>query len=168
MPKIIKDLKSKLMEEAKKQLEEGGYSAMTVRSVANACNVGVGTVYNYFSSKDELLAAYMLIDWEKCITAINAVSLYSQSPEPVLRCIYDNLLSYAQLHKAVFQDPAAAAVFGGSFSRYHKLLRSQLAAPVRRFCSSDFAADFIAESILTWTMAGKSFDTIYGILKSIF
>ncbi len=50
MPKIIENLQSKLIEEAKKQIEEAGYGAMTIRSVAKACGVGVGTVYNYFSS----------------------------------------------------------------------------------------------------------------------
>ena len=48
MPKIIKDLKARLMEEAKHQIEELGYSAVTIRSVAKSCGVGVGTVYNYF------------------------------------------------------------------------------------------------------------------------
>jgi hypothetical protein len=35
-----------------------------------------------------------------------------------------------QLLKAIFRDEAAAAAFAGAFSRYHALLRSQLAAPV--------------------------------------
>ena len=40
MPKIIKDLEAKLMEEANRQIEDGGYSAMTIRSVAKACGDG--------------------------------------------------------------------------------------------------------------------------------
>lgn len=50
MPKIIKNLESKLIAEAQKQILAQGYGAVTIRSVANACGVGVGTVYNYFSS----------------------------------------------------------------------------------------------------------------------
>ena len=60
MPKIIENLQARLAVEAKKQVEESGYAAMTIRSVAKACGVGVGTVYNYYSSKDEILASYML------------------------------------------------------------------------------------------------------------
>ena len=168
MPKIIRDLESRLIEEAKKQIEESGYSAMTIRSVAKACGVGVGTVYNYFPSKDALLATYMLSDWNRCITAINAVSTYSDDPKAVARCIYDQLLAYAKLHDTIFRDEAAAASFAGSFSHYHGLLRSQLASPMRKFCASDFAADFTAEALLTWSMAGKSFDEIYGMIDKIF
>ena len=40
MPKIIENLESKLIEEAKKQVEQSGYGALTIRSVAKACGVG--------------------------------------------------------------------------------------------------------------------------------
>ena len=168
MPKIIKNLESKLIAEAQKQIEQAGYGATTIRSIAAGCGVGVGTVYNYFSSKDELLATYMLEDWNSCVTAINAVSRYSDAPGPVVQCIYDQLLAFAQRHQAIFRDEAAFASFAGSFGRYHALLRSQLAAPLRKFCSSDFSAEFIAESLLTWTMAEKSFDDIYGLTGKLF
>ena len=168
MPKIIGNLEAKLIAEAKKQIEESGYSTMTIRSVANSCGVGVGTVYNYFSSKDELVAAFMLEDWKKCVSAIDAVSGASEIPSPVIRCIFDQLHSYNNAYKTVFQDAAAFAGFAGAFSKYHKVLRAQLAGPLRKFCESDFTAEFIAESLLTWTMAGKSFDDIYGILQKLF
>ena len=168
MPKIIENLESRLISEAKKQIEESGYGAMTIRSVAKGCGVGVGTVYNYFPSKDDLLATYMLSDWNQCISAINAVSTYSDSPAPVARCIHDQLREYARRHQAIFRDEAAAAAFAGSFSRYHSLLRQQLSSPLRKFCGSDFASEFIAEALLTWTMADKTFDEIYSMIGKVF
>ena len=145
MPKIIENLESKLIEEAFHQIRDVGYSATTIRSIAKACGVGVGTVYNYFPSKDALLASYLLDDWSECVTAINAVSTYSDTCKPVLHCIYSQLQQFFAGHSAVFQDKAAASAFTGSFSRYHGLLRQQLAQPLEKFCRDSFTAEFIAE-----------------------
>ena len=87
MPKIIENLESRLMEEAKRQIEESGYGAVTIRSVAKGCGVGVGTVYNYFPSKDDLVASFMLADWKECLAAITETGARSTDAMSVLRCI---------------------------------------------------------------------------------
>ena len=168
MPKIIENLKDRLIAEAEKQIEESGYGAVTIRSVAKACGVGVGTVYNYFPSKEALIATHLLVDWMECVDTITRTAKTATDPKPVLQCVYLQLVSFADRHQAIFRDEAAAASFAGSFSQYHDRLRSQLASPLRKFCDSDFTAQFVAESLLTWSMAGKSFDTIYEILKKLF
>ncbi|MBE6037166.1 MAG: TetR/AcrR family transcriptional regulator [Clostridiales bacterium] len=168
MPKIIENLQQKLIEEARKQAEAGGYAAVTIRSVAKACGVGVGTVYNYFPSKDALLAAYMLEGWKVSMAAISAAAETAEGPEPVLQAIHDQLLQYAAGHRGIIGDRAAASAFAESFRRYHAMLRSQLAAPLRRFCESDFTAEFAAEALLTWTLSGKSFEDLWSILQKLF
>ena len=168
MPKIIDNLENRLIGEAKKQIAEAGYSAVTIRSVAKACGVGVGTVYNYFESKEALISAFMLEDWKLCSVAIHAVSASSDKAVNVVRCMYDQLCRFVQCHQAVICDEGAAAVFAGVSSRYHGLLRRQLADPLRKFCSSDFASEFIAEAVLVWTVAGKSFEEIYGMVDKLF
>lgn len=168
MPKIIENLEERLMEEAGRQIGVSGYAAVTIRSVAKACGVGVGTVYNYFPSKDALLAAFMLKDWKRCTDTICAVSEASQAPEPVVRCICGQLREFAQLYRSVFCDEAAAAGFAGAFGRYHKLLRSQLAAPLRKFCADDFTGEFIAEALLCWSMTETDLDMLCGTVSRLF
>jgi AcrR family transcriptional regulator len=41
---------------------EGGYDAVQMRDVASSASVALGTIYRYFSSKDQLLAAGM-VEW---------------------------------------------------------------------------------------------------------
>ncbi len=164
MPKIISDLKKHILAEVEAMLQQEGYSAVTVRAVARRCGVGVGTVYNYFPSKEALLAELLLEDWRQCVAAMEATQ---GGPEAVARCIYDQLLVYAGRHMSIFGDKAAASAFAGSFSQYHSLLRSQLAAPLRAHCQSDFAADFMAEALLTWSMAGKEFCEIWALLAPL-
>lgn len=167
MPKIIENLRQKLVAEAQRQVEEMGYTALTIRSVAAACGVGVGTVYNYFSSKDALVAAFMLEDWQKCIAAIKAEADQAQHATPVLRCIHTQILVFTARHQALFADEAAVASFSGSPSPYHSMLRHQLAQPLRPFTADDFTAEFIAEALLTWTVAGRGIEDMLPLLEKL-
>ena len=167
MPKIIENLRENLVAEAKRQVHEAGYAALTVRSVATACGVGVGTVYNYFDSKDALVAAFMLEDWQSCIAQVERTAWQTRQPEATLQSIYHQLRRFMDLHQPVFADSAAVASFSGSPSPYHSLLRRQLAQPLTGFCPDDFTAEFIAEAMLTWTVAGRSFEEIYAIIKKM-
>jgi len=167
MPKIIENLEERLIREARRQIEEFGYSALTIRSVAKSCGVGVVTVYNYFPARDALVATWLLQDWNLCMKAIREASAASEESSPVLYSIYSQLQQFTAGHSTIFQDKAAAAAFAGSFSRYHGLLRQQLAQPLEKFCRDSFAAEFIAEALLTWTMAGKTFDELWRVMESL-
>ena len=167
MPKIVENLQERLMLAARQKIESDGYAALTIRSVARACNVGVGTVYNYFPSKDALIASYLLSDWNECIAVINEANAHTDSAQTVLLCIFEQLTSFTRRHAAVFEDEAAAASFSASFGKYHAMLRTQLAAPIRRFFENDFAAEFAAESLLVWTMDGHSFPEIFSVLGKL-
>ena len=168
MPKIIENLETRLMEEAQRQIESVGYTATTIRSVAQACGVGVGTVYNYYPSKDMLVASYMLNDWRNCIGAIQAAGQTAQSPELVARCIYEQIRAFSDRHSAVIRDDAASAGFSSVYNRYHALLRSHLAAPLRKFCPDDFTAEFIAESLVIWSKTEHDFEEIYSMIRKLF
>ena len=63
MPKIIDGLQMQILKEAKPQAFKNGYSKMTIRSVAKACDIAVGTIYNYYPSKEFLMASFILLDW---------------------------------------------------------------------------------------------------------
>ena len=168
MPKLIEGLEEKLVAETKRQLESGGYGALTVRGVANACGVGVGTVYNYYPSKDALVAAYMLQEWRPCLARIQAAAEGNTDPRPVVRCIYDSLQTFAADHSAVLEDPAAMEPFAQVSRRYHGLLRQQLTKPLEAFCPDRFTARFVAESLLTWGMVGIPFAELYPVVEKLF
>ena len=51
MPKIIENVREELLAETKRQIGDRGYAKTTIRSVADACGIGVGTVYNHFPTK---------------------------------------------------------------------------------------------------------------------
>ena len=167
MPKIIPGLRERFISEAEQQLIAGGYSTLTIRSVAKACHVAVGTVYNYFSSKEEFVASVLLVKWQQVLQSMNAAAASAQSVESLLRCIYDQLCTFIDQYKVLFHDEAAIAVFSATEGRYHDLLRAQLAKPLQVFCEDEFEAEFVAEALLTWTVAGEDFAVIYRVIKKI-
>lgn len=174
MPKIIENIREKLLEEAKRQVSESGYSAMTIRSVATACGVGTGTVYNYFPSKDMLVASFMLEDWMICMQNIEQGMETAEDEKAALFCMNQELLAYKEKHKKLFADENAEASYIASSSQRHHLLRSQLAEPLKTWTrkqdkvDAEFLAEFIAENMLTLTMAEKEFESIASVLLQLF
>ncbi len=174
MPKIIENIREKLLTEAKRQVSEEGYSAMTIRSVATACGVGTGTVYNYFPSKDMLVASFMLEDWMLSIQAISEGMVQAERVKEALYCMYQELLKYKEKYTNLFADENAEASYSASSMKRHHLLREQLAEPLKTWTckqdkvDADFLAKFIAENMLTLTMAGSDFESIASVLLQLF
>lgn len=71
MPKIISNLKEELMIKGKEILVNKGYNSLNIRDLAKSCNIGIGTFYNYYQNKDEIVKAIIKTDWEKIIVSIN-------------------------------------------------------------------------------------------------
>ena len=168
MPKIIENLRPQLLEEARRQIASRGYAGTTIRSVASACHVGVGTVYNYFPSKEMLIAAFMAEDWQQRLDTMAA--LPADEPEALLRGVYDALRSYADSHRDLFSDSGAAKAVSPGFIPRHRLLREQLAAFILPACAGEdcaFTAAFIAESLIAWAMEGVAFDALYPIIRKL-
>lgn len=174
MPKIIENIREKLLEEAKRQVSESGYSAMTIRSVATACGVGTGTVYNYFPSKDMLVASFMLEDWMLCIQTIQAGVTEAEDVKLALHCMHVELLKYKEKYINLFEDENAEASYMASSTNRHHLLCTQLAEPLQIWTAkqtkvdASFLAEFIAENMLTLTMSGKDFEQIASVLLQLF
>ena len=106
MPKVIENVREQLLEEVRRQIVERGYAETTVRSVAGASGLGVGTVYNYFKSKDMLIATVVAEDWKRCTDRFKNSS--PKGAEETVRLIYDMLRTFEEEHKSLFTDPEAA------------------------------------------------------------
>ena len=188
MPKKLENVRETLLEETRRQIEENGYSAMTIRSVAAACGVGVGTVYNYFKSKDQMTAPFMLDDWNKCLADMREFTDFRE-PAELIRFVYEKLNGFMLDHAGLFEDAGAKDGFAAGFFKWHKVLRGQLAQIIAPACSkregnvkgaqnvrntydadeengcSDFLPDFIAESLLTWCGEGMEYERLAPVVN---
>ncbi len=171
MPKIIENLREQLLEEAEKQVAQQGYTNTTMRSVASACGVGVGTVYNYFESKEMLIATFVFEHWKKYLSYMEL--LPCDDPKSRLYGIYDSLQCFAREHAALFSDSDAAKLVSMGASTRHQLLRDQIARLVLPLCQmnrcdqAEFAAQVVAESLICWSMEDADFEVLYPLLEKI-
>ena len=168
MPKIIENLREQIIEEARKQLFENGYSKTTIRSVAAACGIGTGTMYNYFSSKDILISSFMLEDWKKATSKMEALD--TNDSLKFLEGINSILTDYISKYRFLFEDKEASKAYFSVFTERHNKLRRVIAEIILPICNvsgvdSSFLSTHIAESMLFWALDGISFNKQKEILK---
>ena len=167
MPKILDSMREQLLAAARRQVESNGYAKTTIRSIAAECGIAVGTVYNYFPSKDMLIATVLSEDWRASINAIAAHE--TDDSKTRLKRIYDALLGFSGRYQAIFSDADAEKTYHRTFGTRHRQLREQLAALILPACGDEpdcaFLSEFIAESLLTWTLEGRPFEDIYQLIQ---
>ena len=109
-----------------------------------------------------------------CMQAIEQGVTEAEDGKAALYCMYQALLAYKEKHKKLFADENAEASYIASSSQRHHLLRAQLAEPLKTWTSkqdrvdASFLAEFIAENMLTLTMAEKEFESIASVLLQLF
>lgn len=64
MNKVVTS-KEEIMDVSRRLVLEKGIASLSMRAIAEACGVAVGSIYNYFPSKAELLSAAIGSVWEE-------------------------------------------------------------------------------------------------------
>lgn len=156
MPKVIENLQERILACARVLLLEQGMDGLNIRTVASACGVAVGTVYNYYGSKDQLIASILLQDWlqsmREAAGEVNAAASPSQGMRAICRGIdrFAGRYRMLWLHSVQTRDRS-----------YHDKLVVQLSDLVQvliaRFdlTQEEAVAEFAAENLLRLALAGK-------------
>ena len=164
MPKIIENVREELLAETKRQIGDRGYAKTTIRSVADACGIGVGTVYNYFPTKDILVATAVSLDWQEELDKM--ASLPNDNPKLLLGGIFNSLRSFANKNRSLFSDVDVTQVISTTYSTHHKYLRTQIANCILPLCqaceleNADFTAEYLAEALICWSIENRDFEEV--------
>ena len=151
MPKVIENIKDNILDEAKRQmLSDDGYDSMTIRKVANSCGIAVGTVYNYFPSKESLAANVMLSDWQRLI-ADAVPELEEADPADGVETVFNVISEFTDIYGKMWNKGGAiksASIFGGD---YHRMLVEQIKGLIGIFLKEPKEANlttFLAEVVI--------------------
>lgn len=171
MPKILENVRERILEETKRQLVEYGYGKTTVRSVAKSCEISIGTLYNNFETKDMIVAHIMLESWQAALARMREFCK-SADGEAAVKYIFEEISDYSLKHKHIFDDKVAAKAFH-AFSDKHNLLVDQLSVFIEPYCREagysdpSFAACFITEALLSHGVKRIDYAEISPIIKRL-
>lgn len=155
MPKIIEGAQKRILAFAKETLMKSGYVKLTIRGVARECGMAVGTVYNYYASKEMLAASVMVDDWMRALAEMRAACGASTDIPQGLRAIHGAVVEFSRVYAPIWGEFPLSGKTAYSFSDRHRLLRSQMCEIIGPLLdrldaeNSEQIRFFIAENLLT-------------------
>lgn len=126
MPKIIEDVKNKILRAARERLLRGDLSSFSARGIAEDCGIAVGTIYNYYRDKENLLAAVMAQDWQAEMEKAGEAVAAAPSVEAGILCLYEAMVAFSRVYESVWAAYPTGEGFGSLYRTRHKLLLSQI------------------------------------------
>jgi AcrR family transcriptional regulator len=125
----------RILEAASRLFRDQGYGAIRIEDIAHAAEVSVGTLYNYFTNKGDLLLAIVSMEVEEVLEAGKAI--VADPPADIARALGDLLAIYFDhslyyLSKEMWRTAMAISIEapGTPFSARYTELDSLLAAQV--------------------------------------
>lgn len=175
MPKIIENLEDNILKSAHDELFEKGYTNMTMRSVADACGIAVGTVYNYYKSKDMLVAKVMLIDWNLIIDEIKKECLSAKDIHEGFKFMFDGVVDFVEKYDVVWSQYGKDISIRREMPIQFDWLITQLAGILEEIlvrCHNEkdqYISTFLAEILLNAaTKKDFKYENIARVLKRMF
>lgn len=102
MPKIIENPEQIILEHAREILLTEGYQQLNMRNVAKACGLAIGTLYNYFPTKDDLVYRVMLDYWQQLFNEIDQVDQCEADLFLKLREVFSRLTRFVETFREVW------------------------------------------------------------------
>ena len=174
MPKLIQNLRERLLESAKSILLRQGYDRLTIRAVAGACGVAVGTVYNYFPSKEVLVASVMLEDWQTALARMREGAAKASCAVEGLHSVFQAIATFARLYAGVWSQYASRVNATELLRSRHHLIIGQLGEIIRPLLARfgclfhPSLTGFLAETLLSASLDAESrFEELTPVLTKL-
>jgi len=154
MPKLLPHIQEELLLRARALLKEEGYAALSIRRLAHECGVALGTPYNYFRNKDELVACIMMEDWHKVRARMDFAAANAANLEDGVAIMFQAIRTFVGLYQEVWAQFIQAGGSTGVVNERHKKLRGQIEQALitlARRCDAETViriAPLLAETVL--------------------
>ena len=119
----MEDKREVIRRAAVKVIAENGYHEATTRMIAHAAGTAIGTIYNYFESKEEILAYIVQVERSRRVEFLRGIVQADLSPR-------EKLQRFLDMHfRQVTEDPDTVRMV---MREFHFSERKEL-EPLRRY-----------------------------------
>ncbi|GKX28367.1 hypothetical protein SH1V18_08470 [Vallitalea longa] len=175
MPKIIKDLRENIIKTAINIFNEQGFDAIDMRKIAKDCHIAVGTLYNYFPNKKELMYEVFNRLWYESMNVLDNLIDSSIGNEELfidyILCLYEEMekkkgIGFDLLRLEVIEAKDKSVkenLF--SYSNFHKRHTEQIDKMIRKSYDLDSISesklDNLINTVTTLIISNKGADKEY-------
>lgn len=75
---------------AKEYIIKNGFSSFNIRAITKECGISIGTIYNYFPSKNTLIVKTVASIWEDIFQPISNLDEFDNFVD-VIKCMYETI-----------------------------------------------------------------------------
>ncbi|GEK89662.1 transcriptional regulator, TetR family [Alkalibacterium putridalgicola] len=132
MPKIIKDVEQSVFKAVMAVMTTDGIDQLSMKRIAKNSGIAVGTLYNYFPDREELISKAIQYSWYQSFQVLDDVLNGSKDSLTKWLAFHDALYSEMSQRKAVghelirqkvISDDVNQKIVNGLFSRYADLFQ---------------------------------------------
>jgi AcrR family transcriptional regulator len=92
MPKVIDKVEEKINNSAFRLFGKNGYNNITMKMVAQDVGISVGTLYNYYSNKEDLFLNSFKQSFGQIYFALNNIIKKSKNPYKFISVLYNEIV----------------------------------------------------------------------------
>lgn len=105
MSRVIANPKQLILGNAKEILYSQGYHKLSMRSLSKACDIALGTIYNYYPTKKDLIVEMMMEYWQSFLNSVETIVVSNQDMYHKLSNIFDELKIFIESFRQFWLTP---------------------------------------------------------------
>ncbi len=109
MPKFIRFAGENILAAARKRMLSNKKKDLSLRNIADDCGIAVGTIYNYYNDKEDIVYAVITKDWDKLLKKAEIKILKAETIGEGMTAVYDAVFSLRKIYRKYWETNYDAA-----------------------------------------------------------
>jgi AcrR family transcriptional regulator len=105
LSRVIENPKQLILDKAKGILYNQGYSKLSMRALSKACDIALGTIYNYYPTKKDLIIEMMIEYWQNYLSLVKNIAASHHDIYNKLNNIFNELRTFIESFRQYWLTP---------------------------------------------------------------